>query len=131
VFVLDASVALAWAFGDESSAIADRARLLVESGGAAVPGLWWFELRNVLLQGERRRRIAGREVDAFLESLHNLFLQIAPLPTDAAIFESARRWRLTIYDAAYLELAQRLKAPLATLDRQLADAARAAGVKSI
>ena len=131
MFVLDAATALSWAFPDESSETADMAWRLLRDDSAAVPGVWWFELRNLLLLGERHGRIGAERVESFLTTLSSQPIVFPPRPSDKAIFAVARRWKLTIYDAAYLELAQRLKAPLATLDRRLAQAAEGAGVRLI
>lgn len=128
MFVLDASVTLSWAFEDESSEVADAAWRLIGQSSAAVPELWWFEIRNVLMLAERRGRIGSQQADRFLATLGGQAVVYQPRPLDADVFAIARRWHLTIYDASYLELAQRLEAPLATLDRRLAESARAAGV---
>jgi predicted nucleic acid-binding protein len=127
-FVMDASVTASWCFPDESSSVAERAfeRLLEES--AAVPAHWWFELRNVLLVGERRERIDERQIARFLRLVSGLPIEIDRAPDEVAIFSLARRQRLTFYDAAYLELARRHEA-LASLDVRLVEAARAEGVR--
>lgn len=125
--VVDASIAVAWCFEDEpdASAIADAVR---ENGGL-VPGLWHLEVANVLIHAERRGRIA--DVPARLALLAAL-----PIETDGET--SRRAWEattalarsegLTAYDAAYLELALRRGARLATRDGDLAAAARRMGV---
>ena len=95
---------------------------------AVVPALWWFEVRNLLLVHEQRGRLDATGTAEFLADLGRLPVQIDREPDSGAILELARAYRLTFYDAAYLELARRLDAPLATLDRQLTAAARAAQV---
>ena len=127
-FVLDASIAACWCFHDEHDARADAAWDLLEIERAVVPLQWWFEVRNVILLGERRGRVTEDYSADFLQELGRLPIDLAGLPDQIAILELARRHRLTFYDAAYLELAQREGLALATLDRQLADAARAEGV---
>jgi len=131
-FVLDNSVALAWCFRDErtplSIALLDR----VTQEGAVVPQLWPLEALNVLLAAERRQRI-----DRDLRLRLTGFLTALPITIDAetadqtwgATARLAEAHRLTAYDAAYLELAQRLGLPLATQDADLIAAARATGVR--
>ena len=130
-FVLDASVALAWAFVDEQRPSAMRALTLARTEEALVPGLWWFEVRNALLVNERRGRLAESETAEFLEELARLRIAMDDAPDGRTLLALARRYRLTAYDAAYLELAQRVEAPLATLDIELVRAARAAKVALI
>jgi predicted nucleic acid-binding protein len=127
-FVLDASATAAWCFPDEN-ALADNAaidRLAHEN--ALVPALWWAEVRNVLIVGERRGRIDAIGTARFLADLQRLRIQIDRNPTSDLVLALARRHRLTAYDAIYLELAGRFGIPLATLDARLAGAARAEGI---
>lgn len=130
-FVIDASITACWAFSDESdaSAAAARARLAVDS--AVAPSLWWFEVRNTLIVNERRKRLQEDVSAAFLRLLAALPILIDRSPHEADVLALARRHRLTVYDAAYLELARRRREPLATLDRKLADAASAESVPLI
>jgi predicted nucleic acid-binding protein len=123
-FVLDASVALSWHFPDERNADSDRILDALRHDHALVPQLWWFEVRNIVLIGERRGRSTQAASIEFLTRVAQLRIAYAPQPVDAKIFALARNHGLTFYDAAYLELAQREKVSLATFDAQLADAAR-------
>ena len=118
-FVLDASVAASWAFADEGHPIAIAARERLLSEEASAPALWWFEVRNALLMNERRGRLLEADTETFLKDLAVVPVAIDRAPDDVAIYQFARRHRLTFYDAAYLELASRLNAPLATLDKKL------------
>lgn len=127
-FVLDASVTITWAMRDENHPLADLAFDALGSGSAVVPAIWWFELRNVLMQSERRGRITPEDVEQFLTSLNGLRIEIAPLRHGAEIMDVSRRHSLSVYDAAYLELAKREQLPLATLDKALQAAAQAAGI---
>jgi predicted nucleic acid-binding protein len=95
---------------------------------AVVPAVWWFEVRNLLLTGERVGRMHPAGTAEFLADLERLSIRIDRAPVSDAVLALARGHRLTIYDAAYLELARRIGVPLATLDQQLAHAARAAQV---
>jgi len=130
-FVLDASVAACWCFHDEHNPSADAAYDLLYEDHALVPLQWWFEVRNVILLGERRQRISEEYATSFLDHLERCAIEFAALPDHASVFALARRHRLTFYDAVYLELAQRERIGLATLDDDLAAAAGAEGVALI
>ena len=130
-FVLDASVTAVWGLKDEDDAIADLALARLEADSAVVPEIWWFEIRNVLLTNERRGRITERESAAFLRALSRIDVEVDHTPAGDALLGFARSRRLTIYDSAYLELALRRNLPLATLDKSLAAAAGAEGVRLI
>lgn len=129
--VLDSSATLAWIYMEErSEAIAgvfDR----LTADGAWVPSLWRLEVANVLEMGVRRGRMDAAFRDATLEDLELLPIQTDP-DTEKHAWRStlrlAERYKLTIYDAAYLELAMRRGLPLASLDGELRAAAGAAGV---
>jgi predicted nucleic acid-binding protein len=127
-FVLDASTAASWNFPDEDHSAARATWERIRGDDAMVPPHWWFEVRNVMLVGERRKRISATQTIYFLARLSRLRIMEAQRPADTGIFALARRHRLTFYDAAYLELAQREDVALATLDEELAEAARAEGV---
>ncbi len=129
-FVLDCSLTVEWFFEDGMNRYAQA----VEDSLAAavvVPGLWPLEVANALLVGERRSRATEANVTTFLRLL-------AALPTALDDDTASRVWqqslhlarshRLSVYDAAYLELALRQGLPLATLDDRLAAAATSAGV---
>jgi len=130
-FVLDTSVAAAWFFEDEAEEYTANVLESLTEWEAVVPSLWSLEVANVLLVAERRGRCSEAEAVRFIELLESL-----PISTDDdtarralhGTYQLAREYGLTSYDAAYLELAMRLGEPLATMDRQLADAATKAGV---
>jgi predicted nucleic acid-binding protein len=130
-YVLDASIAACWYFRDEEDIRADKSRDMLETDYAVVPLHWWFEVRNMTLLGERRMRMTGQDTSIFFERLSHLPIDIADFPNDAAVFSLARHYRLTFYDAAYLELARREGISLATLDNALIAAARAEDVSLI
>lgn len=124
MFVIDASVVASWCFPDESHPTAEMALRRLKSESAAAPVLLWFELRNVLLVGERRGRLSETQTAQFLRHVGNLPIEIDREPDQTTALNLARVHRLSFYDAAYLELAQRKSVPLATLDGALLDAAR-------
>jgi predicted nucleic acid-binding protein len=127
-FVLDASIAASWCFPDEEHTDALAAWNCLREDDALVPLHWWFEIRNTMLMGERRNRTTERRTTDFLAELASLRIVEALRPDGLGILALARRHRLTFYDAAYLELAKREQLSLATLDDDLAAAARAEGV---
>ena len=127
-FVLDASVTACWAFADEDHPDASWAFDRMVSEEAVVPALWWFEVRNILIVNERRRRITESDTAAFLLNLSRLRIRVDRVPDENGVLRLARAHRLSVYDAAYLELAQREGLPLATLDADLQKAAAGEGV---
>ncbi len=126
--VLDASVVAPWILPDEKNALSDDAQRRMVEGGALVPELWWFEIGNLLISSERRNRLAKEKSDLFVDQLGNCDIQVDHYRHIADVMLLARRHSLTFYDAAYLEIAMRRTIPLATLDRELASAAKSAGV---
>jgi len=123
--VVDASVILSSLFPDERSPRADAILVQVQDNEGLVPGHWWLEIRNGLLMGERRGRASSSQTAEFLTSLSDLQISIALLPDEIAVFDLARRYRLSFYDAAYLELAKCEGLTLATFDHDLIAAAKA------
>ena len=114
-FVVDASVAVAWVFEDERTPETDRWLDLLTATRAVVPAHWSLEVANVIIRGARAKRIAARSVRETLALLGALPLQVDDATADAALArtaEVAMRYGLTTYDAAYLELAERLALPL-------------------
>jgi predicted nucleic acid-binding protein len=122
---------LTWCFEEEATpqteAVLDS---LVSGERGVVPAIWPFEVANGLVVAERRRRISEAQATAFLEVLTGLPIsvehsQVGQLMGVTAV---ARFHQLAVYDAAYLHLAARLGAKLATVDGRLSAAAARAGV---
>ena len=130
--VLDSSITLAWVYSDETTAPVNQVFDLLSESGAWVPGLWKLEVANVLEMSLRRKRHNAAFRDATLADLAQLPIQV-DAETDrhawGATLHLAERHQLTLYDAAYLELALRRNLPLATLDEDLRRAARAEKVR--
>jgi predicted nucleic acid-binding protein len=122
--VLDASAMLSLAFRGEGLAFGLAVLETICAEGGHVPFLFWYEVRNALVVNERKGRITIGQAEVFLALLQDLPIVIEPLPADAGVLQLARDHQLSVYDAAYLELAERLGMPLATLDQTLAEAAR-------
>jgi predicted nucleic acid-binding protein len=125
----DISAILSQALDDEDARYAEAVIQAIASDEAVVPTLFWFELRNALLIGERRSRLTPDRTTAFLADLALLPFAVDESPRETVVLDLARRHSLTVYDAAYLELAQRKNLPLATLDTALIKAAAKCGVK--
>jgi predicted nucleic acid-binding protein len=127
--VIDTSVTMAWCFEDEATDGTDAILEMLVEDEAFVPSLWTFEVSNVLLVAERRSRINEAQASRFLDLLTQLPIRVDVSPVDAlSLLSTGRHHGLTAYDAAYLALAERLGAPLATLDQRLARASHNAGV---
>ncbi len=132
--VLDASTTLSWYFEDEQSAKADAILDMIIRTRAFVPGIWPLEIANSLRSGLRRGRLTKDYRDSVIVKLRTLPIIIDPDTADVAWQATLRlsdAHDLSVYDAAYLELAQRLRLPLATLDAKLKTAAEAAAVEIV
>ncbi len=130
--VVDASLALAWCFPDEWTPEADRVLVALKGVCIRVPAIWPLEIANAILVGERRKRIKQTEVFSFivlLEGLQILQDQQSVATIVSQVLPVARANNLSAYDAAYLELANRLNAQLATLDAALRKAAKQSGIR--
>lgn len=130
--VLDASIALSWCFEDEGSGEALQVLERLRGDEAVVPPLWSLEVANGLLTAERRRRLDAEAVVRAGDLLLSLPIVVEPAARTrplTTVLPLARKYKLSAYDAAYLELALRRNIPLATLDRSLGSAARTAGLE--
>jgi predicted nucleic acid-binding protein len=131
-FVLDASVVLTWCFPDENAVYATHVATLFKRGDTAVvPALWPHEVLNALLVGEKRKRISAELIQSFVNDLATLPVALQPTSAETVfdrVQRLSRQYGLTAYDSAYLDLALDNGLPLATLDEDLARAARKARV---
>jgi len=130
--VIDASLALAWCFPDEASEYADGVLVALEGRTVMVPRVWALEITNAVLVAERRKRVKQADVRRFVELLGGLTLieqSQTAIDTVSSVLPLARQYGLSAYDAAYLDVAIRQGAPLATLDSTLEKAGRSAGIK--
>ncbi|MFZ0882166.1 MAG: type II toxin-antitoxin system VapC family toxin [Candidatus Acidiferrales bacterium] len=132
VFVVDASAALAWCFEDEASSWGDSLLERLQQGDRlVVPAHWPTEISNGLLVALRRNRLKAGQPTLFWDELARLPIETEPALTAVqakVVLALSEKHRLTVYDAAHLELAQRRQLPLATLDLELRRAAQAEGV---
>jgi predicted nucleic acid-binding protein len=134
-FVLDASIALAWAVDHPEPAAAREIRLSFLRGRLAiVPSLWVLEIANGLVQAGRRGKLGLAEVERARDLYEGMMSSYIEVQTDSPqsgfreIQEIARRHQLTAYDASYLLLALHHRLPLATLDASLISAAQKSSV---
>lgn len=125
--VPDVSAILSQALDDEDATFSEAVIDAIAADEAIVPTLFWYEIRNALVVAERRKRINATQTTAFLTDLGLLPFSVDDLPREASVLDLARRRALSVYDAAYLELALRKAIPLATLDQKLIDAAKREG----
>ena len=129
--ILDCSVTLSWCFEDEADRYSDRVLAALEVSEAVVPSSWALEVANAVMTAERRGHLTETEGVRFLALLQELPILVEDMGLDRAtgsVLALARKWRLTSYDAAYMDLAMRLGAPLATKSRVLRRACRQSGV---
>lgn len=131
MFVIDVSILACWFFPDESHPYATQAMTRITSEAATAPSLLWFEVRNIFVMGERRGRITENQTARFISDIGGLRIGADATPDGVNIMRLARLHGLTVYDAAYLELAIRLSIPLATIDADLIAAAKTEGVSLV
>jgi len=132
-FVLDSSLALSWCFDDEAT---DSVQEILETFGegarAFVPPLWAWEINNTLTMAQRTKRLTPAErieKSSLLQALPIEVDEIAHKQCWTATSTVAHEQKLSVYDAAYLEMAIRLNVPLGSLDSDLRAAAKKVGVK--
>ena len=118
--VVDASVSAAWFLPDEATPFTEAVLSATASVEVWVPALWWLEIGNLLINAQRRQRISTAKRIELLAAAQALRLRVDREPVALATIDAlADRYRLSAYDAAYLELALRRQLPLATLDAAL------------
>jgi predicted nucleic acid-binding protein len=130
-WVFDASVTMEWCFDDERTAETDALLRRLGTSPAIVPQLWPLEVANVLALAVRKGRLTSPQRAQFIALLEGSNIHIDSDTASRAFGPTlalAEAHGLTLYDATYLELAERRRLPLATLDRDLRTAATAAGV---
>ncbi len=121
-FVLDSSVALAWALPDESNPTLDPLCDRLTTEMVIVPPVWPLEIGNVLLIAVKRHRLSVRDMSRLVQEFRALPVEIDSISIEESLKDTlllSRKYELTTYDASYIELAQRRKIPLATLDTKL------------
>ena len=134
-FVLDNSVAMRWFFGNgrpHELAYAQDVLEAMKEAVALVPVTWGLEVSNVIARAEAKELVTEARSEAFLEMLGGVDIAVDVATFSHALSDTlhlARRYRLSAYDASYLELALREGLPLATLDEDLQKAAKRTGVK--
>ncbi|HKQ49519.1 MAG TPA: type II toxin-antitoxin system VapC family toxin [Phycisphaerae bacterium] len=130
-FVLDCSITMSWCFPDEATTASASVLDRLENESALVPPHWFLEVANVLAMAEKRKRHTAEKSADFLTRLQALDIEFdgeSPQRAFTHLLPLCRTHGLTSYDAAYLELAQRRRLPLATLDDDLRSAAKKLGI---
>lgn len=134
-FVLDASIAFSWCFPGDPTEDTPYSRHILRKltvDDAVVPEIWSFEIANVIFVAcNKRKRIFQKQIDEYLQLLKALPIRIEAndLWTNVGLESRARKWNISAYDAAYLDLALRRNLPLATADDGLKKVAQAEGIK--
>lgn len=134
-FVLDNSVSMRWLLLDGSDAdlaYAEKVSLALDSTDCVVPVLWHIELANGITRAETGQLLSPAATHTFLTVVKSLPIIIdeeSPLRSLTDTLDLARKYRLTAYDATYLEIAIRLQIAIATLDIDLLKGAKRAGVR--
>src|SRR4030043_318155 len=126
-FIIDNSVVMSWCFKDETSKYTDAVLDYLEKATAYVPAIWPLEVSNVLLIAERRNRLRQADSSRFISLLFELPIiveQEAPERMLSEILALAREYKLSSYDASYLDLAMRKGLPIATTDKNIISAAK-------
>lgn len=127
--VIDASAALSWILADDRDEKALAIASTIASGGAIAPAIWRYEVLNALLSAKRRGRLDPQAVSQTVEDIQALDVDLLPPADDpGAEMVLAQRFDLSVYDAAYLELAFRRNVVLITRDEKLSRAARELGL---
>ncbi len=132
-FVLDVSACMPWCCEDETTAASEEMLDWAKDGSELhVPSLWAWEVLNAVAVAVKRHRITAERGKEFLGQLAALNFKIDPSPRVSdfpRLHELAAAYKLTSYDAAYLDLAKRLSLPLATRDTDLEKAAVSEGIE--
>lgn len=129
MLVLDASALVGWVMPDEQGI--DLHDLASRHDDILAPWLLWAELRNILVVNERRGRLPAGSAEQITDAVDGLGIVLDTNPANAVVLDLARRHRLFVYDALYLELALRHGATLASLDAALLAAAKAEAVQLV
>jgi len=130
-FVIDNSVVMSWCFKDETSKYTDAMLDYLEQATAYVPAIWPLEVSNVLLVAERRKRLSQSDSSRFISLLLELPIIVEPESPERMLSEIlalAREYKLSSYDASYLDLAMRKGLPIATTDKNIITAAKRSSV---
>jgi predicted nucleic acid-binding protein len=133
-FVLDASAALGWVADSPPTPYAlSIKQSLLKGARAVVPTLWHLEMANWFALAKRRRVLDESQASLVLSALDAIVSQTIDTETEVIsirqVLQTANRFKLSAYDASYLDLAQQEGLPLATLDQRLRAAAKTAGVE--
>lgn len=130
-YVLDCSVAMSWFLIDENNPKSLQLQQQIISFNAVIPTIWFYEVANVLSMSLQRKRIDEATLEESIQVIQNLPIVIDEKSTKNTLSVTlylAQKHQLSLYDAAYLELAMREGLPLATFDKMLANIAKVCGI---
>jgi predicted nucleic acid-binding protein len=130
-FVIDNSVVMSWCFQDETSKYTDAVLGHLEEATAYVPAIWPLEVGNVLLVAERRKRLSQADSSRFISLLFDLPIiveQELPERMLSEILSLAREYKLSSYDASYLDIAMRKGLPIASTNKHILAAAKRSNI---
>ena len=133
-FVMDCSMTMSLLFFDENNRKIEKVESLLVENKAYVPNIWPYEVANVLCMAERSKRINVSNIEEFksiLDALPIIIDDASSTKTFGNTLNLARECNLTVYDAAYLELAMREGIALSTLDKALIKSAKHVGTEVI
>ena len=133
-WIVDASLTLGWYLKDEDDRTYNLDVLAgLKTNEALVPCLWTYEVANGLVMAHRRKRLAESDITTILQSLKTLPISVDPPDADGVLQLPvlALKYQLTAYDAAYLEMALRLKLPIATKDAAITRAMTSCGIETV
>ena len=133
-FVLDNSIVMSWFFEDECSLQSEKILQRLKTQRAIVPSLWAYELSNALFISENKRKLATNDSKQFIDLLSKLPIFIEsnePFQFANRVLPICRKYAVTAYDAAYLDLADIKRIPIATFDKKMRATAKKMKIETI
>ena len=131
-FVADNSVVVGWYFENQATVYTDQVLDRLTGENAHVPSLWVLEFSNVLRKAKHAGKLDSERTEEIIELVNGLPIAVDYTPTNIADnLKLATKYGLSSYDAAYLELAIRLRLPMDTKDVALVAAATRAGIEMV
>ncbi len=120
---------MAWFFKDEADAYSNSILERLTKATAWVPPIWKLEVANAFLMAENKKRISSAEIAQAMAEIKLLPIEVErEEPDSATLINLARKYKLSVYDATYLDIAIRLGFPLASKDNKLLAAAKKCGI---
>ena len=129
-FILDCSVYMSWCLREETSGVSSRILNSLTKNTIVVPSLWLYEVANTLAVSVRRKKLTTAEAQMLVNDIPLLSISFdAPMVENVSrVFQVANEYKLSAYDAAYVELALRLNIPIASLDKDIIRVSKKTGI---